>query len=74
MNHDTYMYMYSIQIQGLKFSLIPTVTSPGLIGDDYLLAQQIQILAQVWKKRLCSPWKILFGLLVFYIFWVTIVL
>ena len=49
-------------VQGLKFS------SPGLFVDDFLLATQIQVLAQAWRNLLCSPWKITFGLLVFCIF------
>ena len=49
-------------VQGLKFS------SPGLFVDDFLLARQIQVLAQAWRNLLCSPWKITFGLLVFCIF------
>jgi hypothetical protein len=54
------VHMYDVQ--GLKFS------SPGLFVDDFLLARQIQVLAQAWRKLLCSPWKITFGLLVFCIF------
>jgi hypothetical protein len=60
------VHMYDVQ--GLKFS------SPGLFVDDFLLARQIQVLAQAWRKLLCSPWKITFGLLVFCIFLVTVVL
>jgi hypothetical protein len=44
-----------IQITGQGLKFLSPLTSPGLFGDDFLLAWQIEVLAQPWRKFLCSP-------------------
>jgi hypothetical protein len=44
-------HLASIVCRGWNF--LSHLTSPRLIGDDFLLARQIQILALVWRKRPC---------------------
>ena len=44
--------LFKLQVRGWNF--LSPLTNPGLFGDDFLLAWQIEVLAQPWRKFLCS--------------------